>query len=139
MHMITYPARIDEAGPNDFVVQFVDVPEALTGGATREAAWAGAGDVLAAAIETYLELDRAIPPPRPAGPGETDVALDPTIAARVELRRLMAEQGVTGRNLAQRLGKDEKAVRRMLAGEGASLGATLQALKVLGARPALAF
>ena len=49
----------------------------------------------------------------------------------------MADQGLTKVALAARLGKDEKAVRRMLEPKGASLDMVFSALRAVGARPML--
>jgi antitoxin HicB len=138
MTPLTYPARIEQVSPDEFLVTFADVPQALTGGATYEEALVEAADVISVAIEGLFLEGAPLPSPRMAGPGEVDVALSPMIAARVLLAREMQRQHVTGRSLGKRWRKDEKTVRRVLSGKGASLDLTLQALQVLGVRPALA-
>lgn len=137
MQPLTYPVVIEEVGPADFVATFPDVPEAITGGETRERALAMAPDALTVAIEGYLALGRPVPTasvlddlPR--------VALDPAVAARAALIAAMSEQGLTKVALASRMRRDEKVVRRILAGKGVSLDLTLEALRALGVRPALA-
>jgi antitoxin HicB len=138
MRAFVYPATVEEAYPGDFVVRFADIPEAITGGATRDEALANAPEALEVAIEHYLELGRALPEPRSAGLGEIGVPLDPAVAARLLLAAEMAAQGLTKVGLGLRIGRDEKAVRRMLSGRGASLEITLEALRAIGVRPALA-
>jgi len=64
--------------------------------------------------------------------------LDPRIAARVLLTRATAEQGLTKVALAARMQVDEKAVRVILSGQKVSLNRTLDALRAVGIRPALA-
>ncbi len=138
MRALTYPASIEAEGPGDFVVQFRDLPEAITGAASAELALDLAADALAAAIEHYLDNGLEVPAPSPAVAGEHLVPIAPSSAARLLLVREMAARNVSGRALAGMLGKDEKAVRRAVAGKGASLELTLAALRALGVRPALA-
>lgn len=134
-----YPARIDGQPDGDgYVVSFRDVPSALTGAPSQNASWGLAPDCLAVAIDGLLADGAPVPEPTPSEPGERLVPLDAPIAARVLLHRRMAQEGLSGRALAERLGKDEAIVRRMLAGKGASLNATLDALKALGVRATLA-
>jgi antitoxin HicB len=137
MKSLTYPVAIEEAAPADFVATFPDIPEAVTGAATREDALALAADALAVAVEGYLELGRPVP-----APSEREdlpsVALDPAVAARVALVQAMAREGLTKVALAARMHRDEKVVRRILAGKNVSLDLTLEALRALGVRPALA-
>ena len=137
MHALTYPVVIDEAAVADFVATFPDIPEAITGADTRQQVLIMAEDALAAAIEHYLELGRAVPAPS-ARPDLAQVPLDPAIAARVLLTQAMADQGLTKVALAARMQVDEKAVRVILSGRKVSLDRTLDALRAVGIRPALA-
>ncbi len=138
MTPMTYPAMIAQAPEGDFVVRFRDVPQALTGGATREEASELATDALAVALEGYLEAGLSFPLAGPARTGEIDVPVDPALAARAMLIAAMAEQRLSNVALAQRLGKDEKTVRRIVSGQSASFALTLAALRAVGIRPALA-
>jgi antitoxin HicB len=137
MRTFIYPAVIEEPYPNDFVVRFPDVPEAITGGDTLEQALAQAVEALEVAVEFYLNNGRAAPVPRQISEGEYPVALAPTMAARVLLTEAMAAQGLSKTALAGRMRKDEKVVRRILSGKGASFELTLDALRAVGIRPAL--
>lgn len=138
MTPIGFAAKISEIEPGDFLVTFADLPEALTGASSRAEAEAQAGDALAAAVEGYLIEGRRLPLPREAGAGEVTIALEPRLAARVLLVAEMAHQGLSKVGLAERLGRDEKTVRRILSGKGATLDLTLSALRTLGVRPVLA-
>ena len=138
MIFVTYPGRVEEVAVGEFLVTFPDVPQAITGGTTRQEALAQAADALAVAIEGIFLEGAPLPPRRPAGRNEVDIPLSPSIAARVLLADEMQRQSLTGRALGKRWHKDEKTVRRVLSGKGASLDLTLQALQVLGVRPALA-
>lgn len=136
MSTFAYAAQIEEAAPGEFLVTFRDVPEAITGGATLGESLVLAIDALDVAIEGILAEGRLAPSSSPAEAGEHVIELSPAIAARVALANVMASQSVSGRALAERMGKDEKNVRRILAGQG-SLDATLQALAALGVRAGL--
>src|SRR5579872_2747358 len=95
MRAFVYRAVVEEPYAGDFVVRFIDVPEAITGGATREEALSNAPEALEVAIEHYLALGRPLPEPRVAGDGEVDVPLAPAVAARLLLTDAMAAQGLT--------------------------------------------
>lgn len=116
----------------------MDPAEALTGAATPAEAGALAADALAAALDGYLEVGRTFPSASLTLPDEIEVAVDPALAARAMLIAAMAEQRLSNVALAQRLGKDEKAVRRIVSGRSASFALTLAALRAVGIRPALA-
>jgi len=92
--LLAYPVIIEEFADADFVASFPDIPEAITGAETREQALIMAEDALAAAVEHYLEIGRAVPLPK-ARAGLPLVPLDSKVAARVLLTRAMAEQGLT--------------------------------------------
>lgn len=127
-----------QAPEGDFIVRFREVPEALTGGATREEAIGMAADALATALDGYLEAGRNFPAASSTRHDEIEVPVDPALAARAMLIVAMAEQRLSNVALAQRLGKDEKTIRRILSGRSASFGLTLAALRCVGIRPALA-
>ncbi|MDB5437800.1 MAG: antitoxin [Caulobacteraceae bacterium] len=131
-----YPAVI-EGTAGEFVGSFPDVPEAITGGATRDEVEANLVDALSAAVEHYFFLGRPVPVPRAARKGELCIGLDPQLAARARLTQAMMEGAITKVALAARMHKDEKVVRRILSGRGATLDLTLEALRALGIRPAL--
>lgn len=136
MHPYAYRAEIREDGPGDFIVTFPDVPEAITQGDTREEAERNAPDALAAALEFYLDRGRALPAAEAiAG---VLVPVDPAVAARAMLAAAMSTQSLSKVALAKLMDRDEKVVRRILSGKGASLDLILEALKAVGVRPALA-
>lgn len=138
MHPFTYAARIEACAPDDYVVTFDDIPEALTGGASEDEAWTRASEALSVAIEGYLEAGRPLPARRAAAESERDVPVEPAVAARVMLVEAMAEQKLSGRELGRRMDRNEAVIRRILSGKGASLDLTLKALRAVGVRPALA-
>lgn len=136
MTAFTYPARITEEAPGEFLVTFRDIPEAITGGPTFEESYQLAADALDVAVEGLLLEIREVPAPSATEDGEVQVPLSPAVAARLVLASEMSRQHVSGRALAERMGKDEKNVRRILQGK-ATIDAALEALRALGVRPAL--
>jgi hypothetical protein len=76
------------------LVQFVDVPEAHTSGATEPAAAEQALDCLIAALGGYIKLARKIPRPSPAR-GRPVATLPPVVTAKLALYEAMRAQGIT--------------------------------------------
>ena len=142
MQRWAYPALIEHhadngAGAPNWIVTFPDLPECLTEGFSPQDAEHQAADALATWVAYWLEHGLSFATPRPAKAGEVAVALEPALAARAALSNLMAEQGLSSATLAAKLGRDEKAVGRLLRPKGASLDAVLRALAALGAQPIL--
>lgn len=98
-----YPALIEPDEPG-WQVSFRDIPEALTGGATREEAEAMAADALLTAMDFYFEDGRPVPPPSRALKGETLVALPASVWLKILLLNELAAQGVSKSELARRMG-----------------------------------
>ena len=137
MQTWTFPAVFDRHADGEIVVGFPDIPGVSTGAYDLDEARNLAEHALEEAILFLIESGQPIPAPRGAGPGEEAVTLAPAAAARAMLVRAMAEQNLTKVGLAARLGKDEKAVRRMLSRKGASLDQVFDALRELGEKVAL--
>jgi antitoxin HicB len=108
-----FPYAFEPEQPGGMLVQFVDVPEAHTSGATEAAVGEWALDCLIAALGGYIKLGRKIPRPSPAR-GRPVAKLPPLIAAKLALYEAMRAQGITRTELARRLGLQESAVRRLL-------------------------
>ena len=72
-----YPCILtpDEEEGEGFVVTFPDVPEAITGGKTREEALLMAQDGLAVALGMYVKGREEVPAPSAVSPGQTLVAV----------------------------------------------------------------
>ena len=72
-----YPCILtpDEEEGEGFVVTFPDVPEAITGGNTREEALMMAQDGLAVALGMYVKSRQEIPVPSGVAPGQVLVAV----------------------------------------------------------------
>jgi antitoxin HicB len=106
-----YPARFAEE-PDGVTATFPDVPEAVTGGATRAEAEGRAADALISALSVYAEENG--PNPKPSAPrGRPVVFVTALEAAKLALHDAMLAGGISNRELADRLGLGEKAVRRL--------------------------
>ena len=110
-HAFPYAFEPEESG--GVLVQFIDVPEAHTAGATGAAVGDQALDCLIAALGGYIKLGRKIPRPSPAR-GRALATLPPLVAAKLALYEAMRAQGITRTELARRLDLQENAVRRLL-------------------------
>ncbi len=97
-----------------FNVSFPDVPEALTCGDDRTEALEMAEDALVVALCAYVDNGEDIPSPGPAEDGQALVAVPPLAASKLALYTAMREQGMTAEDLAERLGLDDSAVRKLL-------------------------
>ena len=129
----TYPARLRPDSTGEFIVSFRDLPECLTSGATVPDALAEAADALEEAIAGRIDDAEAIPVPSARRSGEHHVAVPVGTAAKAALALALRESDLSRVALAQRLGVDEKAVRRMLdPRHGTAVGRIEAALRVLG-------
>lgn len=136
MSMTIYACRAI-FGPGDrrgvVVATFPDVPEAITEGDGIAEARTMAADALGLALLAYARSNRPIPAST-KGKGEM-IAVAPGVAAKLAVLSAFAASGLTRRELARRLGKDEKEVRRILDPmHPTKLGALSAALEALGRR-----
>ncbi len=130
--MLIYPATITPDG-DGYVIQFPDVPEALTQGGTREEAVAMATDALRTAMDFYFEDGRPVPVPSRVKRGQVGVELPASVAAKVLLLNTMLEQHVTAAELARRLHASPQSVSRLVdLGHSTKIDSVADALKVMG-------
>ncbi len=115
MQQFVYPVTVTP-DPQDggLVVQFVDFPEAITQGETLQEALHEAADCLEEAVANRIALNLSLPVPSVIDEGSHCVTLPVQMAAKAALYLAMKEVGVTNVELAERLGYDEKEVRRLL-------------------------
>jgi antitoxin HicB len=138
MSTFCYPFTIavDEAG--FYLVKFPDLPGAATDGKTREEAVAEAEDCLAEAVAGYIVRRQKVP--EPSSKGDACVSLDPLLAAKAALNNVMIDSAVSRTDLANRMGVDEKVVRRLLDPKHQShIRAVLRAAAVLGLKAEVRF
>lgn len=136
--MLTYPATITPDGEG-FLVQFPDVPEALTQGRTREQAVTMAADALRTAMNFYFEDGRPVPSPSRVKRGQVGIELPASLAAKVLLLNTMLQEHVTPAELARRLHTSPQSVNRLVnLGHATKIDAVAGALKAMGRHMELA-
>lgn len=135
-----YPCNIardeEEAratGREAYTVSFPDVYGANTGGWTRDEVLELAEDCLSVALGMCVKAREDIPEPSVPAEGQVLIAVSPIVAAKLALYTAMREQGVTNVALAERLGLQENAVRRLVdPGHRSHITSVEKALKALG-------
>lgn len=110
---LAYPFILKKMG-DEYVVNFPDLPEALTGADNKADAGVFARDAMIAALGFYIEQKEAIPKPSARKPRQYMAYLRPLEAAKLALYIAMHKEHVSNVELSRRLGVDEKTVRRML-------------------------
>jgi antitoxin HicB len=117
------------------VVTFPDVPEVVTQGRGEAGARAMAEEALAFGLLSYLVRGKPLPKPRAKGRNLVDIAVAPDVAAKLAVLESFAAAGISKSELARRIGKDEKEVRRILDPKHPTkLPALTAALRALGKR-----
>jgi antitoxin HicB len=116
------------------MVQFPDVPEALTCGKDEANALEWAEDALLVALGgAYMDKNLPIPQPSAPASGQPAVTVPPLATAKLAIYQAMLDQGVNQTELAARLGCDPRQVRRLLDLDHRSrLDQLEKALKALG-------
>ena len=132
--MLSYPARISRDG-NGFMVSFPDIPEALTGAASREEAIAMAADALTTAMDFYFEDRRPVPAPSAPKRGQVMIDLPPSVGAKVLLLNEMLAQGTRPADLARLMNIRPQEVNRLTTlRHPTKIDTVADALKALGRR-----
>lgn len=135
METYTYRAEIEPGAKRGLVVSFPDVPEATTQGKDAEDAHAMATEALGLALLTYPLRGQPLPRARAKGRGLVPITVAPDVAAKLAVLEAFAAADITKAELAARLDKDEKEVRRILDPKHPTKLLTLaEALRVLGRR-----
>ncbi len=142
MQYFVYPAefkRID----GEVVVSFPDFPEALTGAsseASDDALLELAQDALEEAVLGRLANREVVPAPSDLASGHIGVPLPPVTAARALVDQSRREADLSQVELAARMGKDEKVVRRILDGmHSVKIETAFDALGAMGVCPVLSW
>ena len=110
--MLSYPARLARDG-SGYAVSFVDIPEALTAGETREQAIEMAIDALTTAMDFYFEDRRPVPAPSAPKRGHVLIDLPPSIGVKVLLLNEMLRQAIRPAELARRMHVRPQEVNRL--------------------------
>lgn len=139
MRNFAFPVKLHPEARGACTVQFRDLPEAVTSGTGRRDAILQASDCLEEAIAGRISDGLEIPLPSKPRRGEVLITLSATIAAKAALYIAIKEAGLPNTQAAQRLGVDEKEIRRMLDPRHATqLARIQQALALLGQRLVIA-
>lgn len=135
MRAYVYRAEFERGAKRGYVVSFPDVPEAITQGRDMDDARAMAEEALGLALLTYPARALPLPKPRAKGRGLAGIVVAPDVAAKLAVLEAFAAAGISKSELARRIGKDEKEVRRILDPKHATkLPALTAALRALGKR-----
>jgi antitoxin HicB len=135
MKSYAYRAQFEPGDRHTIVASFPDVPEAITQGRGEADARVMAEEALGLALLSYLVRGKPLPRPRAKGRGLVDVAVAPDVAAKLAVLESFAAAGISKSELARRLGKDEKEIRRILDPKHPTkLPALTAALRALGKR-----
>ena len=136
MKAYAYRARFEPGDRRgNVVVSFPDVPEAITQGRGDADACTMAEEALGLVLLAYLERGRPLPKPRAKGRGLIEIAVAPDVAAKLAVLEAFAAACIGKSELARRIGKDEKEVRRILDPKHPTkLPALVAALRALGKR-----
>jgi antitoxin HicB len=117
------------------VVSFPDVPEVVTQGRGEADVRAMAEEALGLVLLGYLQRGKPLPKARAKGRHLVDIAVTPDVAAKLAVLESFAAAGISKSELARRIGKDEKEVRRILDPKHPTkLPALAAALRALGKR-----
>ena len=136
MRSYTYRALFEPGDRRrNIVVTFPDVPEVVTQGRGEADARAMAEEALGLVLLTYLEQGRSLPKARARGRDLVEITVGPEVAAKLAVLEAFKAASISKSELARRIGKDEKEVRRILDPKHATkLPALTAALRALGKR-----
>jgi antitoxin HicB len=142
MKSYVFHAIFEPGEKRGIVISFPDVPEAVTQGDDVTDAYAMAEEALGLALLTYPLRGLPLPKARtrighraPKGGELVPIVVAADVAAKLAVLEAFAESGISKVELALRLGKDEKEVRRILdPRHPTKLPALVEALRALGKR-----
>jgi antitoxin HicB len=114
MMTFVYFACFEPGDRRGIVVNFPDVPEAITEGRDEEDARAQAAEALGLALLTYPERRLPLPRAKTRGRGLVPIAVEADIAAKLAVLEAFRQSTMSKSELGRLLGKDEKEVRCIL-------------------------
>ncbi len=133
-----YAVVLTKQKEGGYLVEFPDLPEAITQGDNVADALQEAMDCLEEAIANRITMGLVIPKPTRIKKGQHTVSLHATLAAKTALYLIMRQRKLSKTALARELNCDEKEVRRLLDPYYASkLPRIEHALNALGQRLAV--
>ena len=135
MKTYCYGAVFEPGEDRGITVSFPDVPEAISQGDDMIDAMAQAEEVLGLALLSYLEADRPLPMATTKHPGLAPITPAPDVSAKLAVIEAFNASGLTQAQLAEKIGKDGREVRRILDPDHPSkLPALSAALRAMGKR-----
>jgi antitoxin HicB len=135
MGSFVFNAVFEPGAKRGIVVSFPDVPEAITQGADAAEARTMAEEALGLALLSYLVRGLPLPKAKARGRDMKPIAVAPDGAAKLAVLEAFAEADISKSELARRLGKDEKEIRRILdPRHPTKLGTLTEALRLFGKR-----
>jgi antitoxin HicB len=136
-----YPVDLVEVA-GDYHAETPLLPEAIASGPTREAALTEMGHALVAAVRGRIKdgMDLEAPAFNQAGSGSHPVALPARLAAKASIYAAWKRSGLSKVALAERIGRGETEVRRILDPDhGTKLDQLEEAAVALGGRLSITF
>lgn len=133
MQELAYPAVLKPEETGGYVVNFPDLPEALTSGSDQSEALREAADCLAEALAGRMSDGELIPVPSKLKRKQFVVPVPLDIAPKVAIHAAMRDLGLTRKALAGRLRMSEHALGQILDPKHAMKSEDLEpVLRVLG-------
>ena len=109
---LAYPCAIVEK-ENECIVSFKDFTEIITSGESLNEALSMATEALNTTVAYYLEKERTIPLPSNKEKNEFEIHLKPSLALSLAIKLLRLKDGLTQKELADRLGVSQPMIRKM--------------------------
>lgn len=109
-----YPVKLTKQPEGGYLVEFPDLPEAITQGEDREDALYQAIDCLEEAVANRIIMKLDLPLPSNKKRGQYIVSMHATMAAKAVLYLIMRKQHLNNSQLARRIHCDEKEIRRLI-------------------------
>ena len=109
-----FPAKFLPEPGGQFSIQFVDLPEAITSGDSRQDGIVQAVDCLEEAIAARIADGREIPVPSAPRRGQVMISLPADMAAKAALYQAIRDTGISSQALARQLRIDQRQIQRML-------------------------
>jgi antitoxin HicB len=135
MNQFEYAVKLTASDEGGWVVTCRDLPELITQGDDLSHALTEAVDAMDEVFAAYMKTGLVFPQPSKARHNEHLVSPPADTVAKAALYVAMTEAGITNVELANRLGIDEKAVRRLLDPHyGSKLPRIAQAIAALDRR-----
>ena len=114
MRKFYYPVKLTKQGASGYLVEFIDLSEAITQGETIEDALEQARDCLAESIANRIKMKLDIPIPSNPKKGQYCIFLPAILVAKAALYLRMRDLNLSNIALAKKLNCNEKEVRRLL-------------------------